>query len=60
MIESRHHDFRATEGVVRPFASTDVDLSTGEVLSQVRVLAVRVNAGLPPDAFDPPSPRPEH
>jgi len=60
VIESRYWNFRATDGVVRPFASEDVDLSTGAVLSQVRVLDVRVNAAVREQLFNRPSPRPEH
>jgi hypothetical protein len=55
VIESRYADFRETGGVLRPFASEDVDLSTGEVLARVRVLDVRGNLPLAPERFDRPS-----
>lgn len=53
-IETRYSDYRPVEGVMRPFSSVNVDLSTGKQLASQQVTAYKVNPAIDPAVFVAP------
>jgi hypothetical protein len=50
-IESRFTVFRKVNGVLFPFASTDIDVATGKVLETTSVRSIKVNPQFDPTIF---------
>jgi hypothetical protein len=55
LIENRFSDFRSDGGVLRPYRSETIDLTTGTRLMVIEVRSVRVNSGLPRTLFRRPA-----
>ena len=54
MVETRWLDFRPVEGVMRSFASVNIDLITGKQLASQRVTAFKINPVFNPASFVAP------
>lgn len=53
--EERAGDYRAVDGILFSFSSTEVEIATGKVLNSMTWGAIEVNRPLPPEWFAPPS-----
>jgi tetratricopeptide (TPR) repeat protein len=53
--EERVSDYRAVDGILFAFASTEVDIATGKELNSMTWHSIEVNRKLPPEWFSPPS-----
>jgi hypothetical protein len=51
-IENRMTDFRRVGDVLFAFASTDVDLATGQTLESTTIRSITLNPALDPKVFD--------
>jgi hypothetical protein len=51
-IEQVSSDFRDVNGVKFPFATTETDLNTGQLLESTVMKSVKINPTLPPALFD--------
>ena len=54
-VETRWSDFRPVQGVMRPYASVNMDLNTGKQLASTRINAYKINPVFDPAIFVAPS-----